>query len=510
MGLEASDIGRIFDICLHECEKDLITAQMIYYKDVSDFMVYSERFASEDKKDPLTAYQMLVFEQSEIHKQYVIEKMYGSPQQVEYKTRESGFRMLLEGMGKGTDVLCDLPAFYMPERLAGAFDILEKRDTESSKFGDYHYVVKEVITAKTIDDHHEHRGAFYNYLLGKIQQYTPPHFYLINRDHQETEIDYSNVEEDLKKMLKEINEIFEGKKVTTTYNACAWPWETYNNDKAVEMNDVSLVCGINTKIKGKLVAKKIRTLGDLVATTPADLAKIRGIGLKNAQKFHRKAKALADNDYSCIKPCKFQKEVTEIFLDFEGITEQLYCNVVVDIDYLMGAVVRTGGKAEYIPFVAHYLDEEGKMFDQFMKWLLQYKSYVIYHWSHHEMTHLEKLAGRYGFPKKTLSAIKSNMVDLSVAATSSFVFPTYKDNLKHIATYTGFSWKHADVDAKECIALYFQYVENPRGEKRALRKILDYNEDDCRALMHIKDWMQRNSCQEVKRLADTENWKEQE
>jgi len=130
--------------------------------------------------------------------------------------------MLLKGMNEGVSVLCGLPAFYLPEGLRGIFDVLERRDTAPSIFGPYHYVVKEIKLAKNIQKHHTYQAAFYNYILGKIQEYTPPVFYMINRDYEESEVDYDEAE--LLGMLEDIREILEGKEVSPTYGACEWPW----------------------------------------------------------------------------------------------------------------------------------------------------------------------------------------------------------------------------------------------------------------------------------------------
>ena len=69
-----------------------------------------------------------------------------------------------------------------------------------SIFGNYHYIVKEIKLARNIQNAHIFQAAFYNYLLGKIQGYTPNSFYLINRDLEETEQVYDETE--LRKKLK--------------------------------------------------------------------------------------------------------------------------------------------------------------------------------------------------------------------------------------------------------------------------------------------------------------------
>jgi len=90
-----------------------------------------------------------------------------------------------------------------------------------------------------------------------------------------------------------------------------------------------------------------------------------------------------------------------------------------------------------------------------------------------------------------------NLRDLHRDSISCFAFPTYSNGLKDIAKYMGYRWRHADVNALESIALYFQYVENPEVNKDTIQKVIDYNEDDCRATMLVKDWLERNLLSET-------------
>jgi uncharacterized protein len=63
----------------------------------------------------------------------------------------------------------------------------------------------------------------------------------------------------------------------------------------------------------------------------------------------------------------------------------------------------------------------------------------------------------------------------------------------------GYKWKHPDVNALESIALYFQYVENPDKNKDKMQKVIDYNEDDCRATMLVKDWLKRSASDNIEK-----------
>ena len=485
MALTLAEIDIIYTRCLLTSREDRITARTIYDYCVSPFMVHCDKFAPEDKKDTLTQYQQLLFDQGSTHETQVIETTYPEAEKLEYETPEEGFRMLLEGMNEGLGVLCGLPAFYLPEGLTGRFDVLERQDTAPSIFGQYHYVVKEIKLAKNIQKHHIYQVAFYNYLLGKIQGYTPPVFYVINRDYEESEMDYDEVA--LLAILEDIREIFNGKEVSPTYEACEWPWETYNNEEAIRRMDVSLASGVGPSLKQKLLEIGICTVEDLAKTATENLVKIKGIGEKTARKFSLNSRALISGHHICIGICEFPDKRTEIFLDLEGTGEQVSDEELVAMDYLIGVLTRE----EYIPFIAHKLDEEGEMFQRFIKWLLTQDDFVVYHWHHYERTHLERLAERYGLPGKTREVLFGNMRDLYRDAVSCFAFPTYGNGLKEVASYMGYTWKHADVNALESIALYFQYIEDPYKNKDKIKKVTDYNEDDCRATMLVKDWLER-------------------
>ena len=390
-------------------------------------------------------------------------------------------------MKNGSSVICGAPAFYLPEGLTGIFDVIEKRKGAPSIFGSYHYVVKEIKLARNMQNYHIYQGAFYNYLLGKMQGYTPLAFYFINRDHEELVIEYDK--DKLLEIVGSIREILKGAKVSPTYGACRWPWETYNDEEAIRTRDVSLVSGIGPSHKKRLSEEKILTVEDLASTSKDILLTMKGIGEKTATKFLNNSKALVTNKHIRIGQCTFPVKETEIFLDLEGTGEQVTEEELVAIDYLIGILVRKKGEQTYIPFVAHGLDQEEKMFNDFAEWILKQKEFIIYHWHNYERTHLEKMSQRHNLSRTKTEKIFENMRDLYKDAVSSFAFPTYGNGLKQIAAYIGHSWKHKDVNAMESMALYFQYVQDPIKNKDKLGKVIDYNKDDCVATLLIKDWL---------------------
>ncbi len=484
------DIDHLYSAYLTEGEKDRITSRTVFDYCISPFMVYCNKFAPQEKKDPISEFDQLLMEQGKVHEDQVLKEKYPGLEKAKFETLEDGFKLVLEAMEKGSTAISGAPVFYLPQGLMGVVDVLEKRTSAPSIFGKYHYVVKEIKLAKNIQNYHVFQGAFYNYLIGKIQGYTPPLFYLVNRDHEEFGQNYD--ENPLLEIISEIRAILNGKKVTPTYGSCKAPWETYNDEEAIKLRDISLVSGCGPSFKKRLLENGIGTFDELAKTSKDKLTAIKGIGDKTASKFLQNSNALVQGKHIRIGNCDgFPNRTTEIFLDLEGTGEQIGEEELIAMDYLIGVIIRKNAVAQYIPFLAEGLDKEGEMFHIFVDWISKQKDFIIYHWHNYERVHLQKMALRHNLQQAKVDLIFSNMRDLYKDATSTFAFPTYGNGLKEIAPYIGYKWKHQEVNAMESIAIYLQYVKDRKTNKEKIQKVIDYNNDDCEATLLIKDWLEK-------------------
>ena len=118
MAITSADIDSLYVKCMSSAGEERISARAIYNYCVSPFMVYCDKFGPEDKKDAITQYQELLFDQGKTHEIQVIEITYPEAEKLEYETPEEGFKVLLEEMNKGVNILCGLPAFYLPYQRA--------------------------------------------------------------------------------------------------------------------------------------------------------------------------------------------------------------------------------------------------------------------------------------------------------------------------------------------------------------------------------------------------------
>ena len=256
-------------------------------------------------------------------------------------------------------------------------------------------------------------------------------------------------------------------------------------------NTGSLIPGIGTAKRQDLVVAGFPTVSTLDSTDEHTLSKIRGIGPTTARKFITSAKAIRQS-----RPIQREQKPqiphakTQVFLDLEGTDSRIGADGLEVANYLIGALVRRHQQpATYLPFFASSFEEEEGNLRGFFEWAGSLEDALFFHWHHYERTHLQRMTGHYKPEQSQVLPVIDTLVDLSPITTKSFAFPTYGEGLKEVAKSLGFSWRQEDVNALASIALYFQYIDSGGTDIEAQQKILDYNEDDCRATMHVYDWL---------------------
>jgi uncharacterized protein len=453
---------------------------------ISPFMCWCRFFAPEEEKDPMPEYVKLLIERGNKHEQETVSQLYPGLVPIEFETWEEGFQIALDEFVKGVSVINNIPIFYLPENIIGKPDILERSDEHKSVFGNYCYIVKDIKSAKNIDDKHILPTALNNYIIGKIQGYIPHTFYVIDRDKNELPIPFDFYKQPLMNILEDVKEIIDGKTVTPTAGSLSYPWQNFGMKKAIELDDISLIPNIGKSKKQKLCSCGITTIDDMVKVNVSSL-NIKGIGTGSLETFKKCAICLKENRVMVLQKQKLPKHETEIYLDFEGTDVFVIDEEEVKIDYLIGLLVAEGNKEEYIPIIAKKLEDEEKVLKAFLKFIKTKKDFVIYHYSYYERTQLKKMFEKYGISMRIWMSIESRMIDLMKLVKNSIILPTYSYSLKEVARYLGFKWTDPNFDAQDSVALFIRYLEDKDEEK--LNKIIKYNEDDCRASKIVKEFL---------------------
>ncbi len=470
----------LFEKCLggKHRSKFTITGSTVLKYCISPFLVWCDAFAPPEERDPESRYMHLLFERGIQHEKNVRASLFKDAVEIPMLSFETGFKQVLDECKKGAKVLTGAPIFYLPEEIYGITDVIERRNDHSSVFGSHYYVVKEIKSAKHIKHEYVMQAAFYTYVIGRIQGYTPTKFYLINREQEESEYEYDLYKDELMQIIAGIKEVFNGRKVSPTAKACKWPWESFCNKSAIEQDDVSVVPNVGPVMKKKLNAAGIMTVKQL-ATQSLEV----DVPEPTLKKIQLSAQAFVDKKPIVLSKPKLLKSEVELFMDFEGTDELHTEEGMVKTDYLIGLLVKDKDGAHFRPFVAEALTDEGRMLHDFLAYMKKFPDAPIYHYGPYERTHMAALGQKY---KIDVSGILSRMVDVLSLVKRNVIFPTMTMSLKEVSKFLGFKYRGM-ADAQESIVLYLQFLETK--ERELLKRILDYNEDDVRATMLIKDYL---------------------
>jgi uncharacterized protein len=279
------------------------------------------------------------------------------------------------------------------------------------------------------------------------------------------------------------------------YN-CRSDWSTLQNKVAKERSDITLTWNVGPVLAKKLRELGVHTLSDLVRLDPKALRSIPGVGPKKTTQILNSAKAQATG-----RPIKVGKWTPsedrpelEIFLDLEGSGELFQDDPAWNCIYLIGLIPRGDGTENpYISFLAKTPEEEKVILNQFLDYLRQQtRRYRLYHWHHYEKTQLKKACERHALTELCESLVLPHLEDLSPAAQASYVLPTPGWSIKVVAPYFGFRWTQdsSEVDAMKSAMIWFKQAL-AGGNADSLDKVLQYNEDDCAAMIVVKDGFEK-------------------
>ncbi|MFT5329985.1 MAG: putative RecB family nuclease [Parasphingorhabdus sp.] len=261
-----------------------------------------------------------------------------------------------------------------------------------------------------------------------------------------------------------------------------------------EANDLTLIPGLGRAVRDSL-EEEFEDVAALAGIEPeAFITKsstpFKGVGAKTLIKFNERAKLLTDpNAKPYLKaPITLPRSSVELFFDIE-------VDPLRDITYLHGIVERRDGdnaSEKFIHFFAEDESEEAekKAFAQSYEYLTHDPEVTIWYYSKYERTIYRKLQARYPdvcSPEAIEELFNpARTVDLYYDVVFKVTeWPTNNHSIKTLAQYLGFEWRDNNPSGAASIEWFDQWVKT-RNEAVKTR-ILDYNEDDCRATRVLLD-----------------------
>jgi predicted RecB family nuclease len=271
-------------------------------------------------------------------------------------------------------------------------------------------------------------------------------------------------------------------------------WRRRCEDVLHETDDLTLIAELG-RAKRDVMFATFPNVASLAACDPANFingakTSFPGIGPETLQKYRARALLLTQPNARPYfrEPIELPTSEVEVFFDIEDDPMRGMC-------YLHGFVERRGGVNETERYIACVASEPTPVEEEAafrMAWAYLYglgNSARVYYYSKYERTAWKKLAGRYpgvcSVDEVEVLFSQEWMVDLLYDVVSKTEWPTNNRSIKTLAKYLGFRWRDSNPSGAASIEWYDQWVQSGNSEVR--QRILDYNEDDCRATRVLLD-----------------------
>ncbi len=178
----------------------------------------------------------------------------------------------------------------------------------------------------------------------------------------------------------------------------------------------------------------------------------------------------------------------DLFFDMEGDPLQ-----EGGLEYLFGIYTMTDGTPQFIDFWAHDRREEKEAFAQFIDFvsahLKKYPRAHIYHYAHYEPTAMKRLMSLHGIKEAQVDQLlrESRFVDLYQVIREAIRVSEPRYSIKNLETFY-MEKREGDVTNAGASIVFYEKWRQTRDED-LLKKIRDYNEDDCRSTYLLREWL---------------------
>jgi uncharacterized protein len=382
-------------------------------------------------------------------------------------------------------------------------DLLEARPLPAqaggkSELGDWHYVVYDIQSSLELRDENKFQLVFYSLILERLQGVRPQEAFIIDPNGNTRSFLVDDFVDQFYLTKEKIEKILEGEKPAPFLKSSCkrTPWYSLCFEGSKECNDVSLIFRISQADQRRLYDIGIKTVSQMADSDVNDLqSRLEDWSFDKIVRFNNQARALVSGEMLALKKSNFPQVRYEVYFDIES-------DPTKDIHYLFGLLVKDNesGSVEYKKFFADGKKEEPLIWKEFLDFLAELDDFVIYHYAYLERQVFDIFSLKYGASSGLISKFKENTVDLHEQTVESVVLPLYFYSLKDVAGYIGYKWDDPEAGGAESVVWYNEWLEtkdpakSPSGDRGAgdkiLKKILKYNEDDVRATMAIKEWLE--------------------
>ena len=263
--------------------------------------------------------------------------------------------------------------------------------------------------------------------------------------------------------------------------AAASPWRVYANKLMAQTKDLIMLPHLNTEMRQCLKINGLFTTDDVAHAPLAKLQEI--LEEPYATETYYNARAYLHNKPILRQSGHFPPPDKKYNLYFDFEATETFTKDNKSFVYLIGIWDKEQNK--YVSFVAKTPEEEINIFEQFYQYIQDFENTALYHWTEYEVRKMRKLAMVWTDKADHLNKLCDLCCDLKVCVNDAFYLPAPSFSLKAAAPAFGFNWRQDDCGAMDSMVYFTNWLKT--GDEKLLRKILMYNEDDCKAMLALEN-----------------------
>ena len=365
------------------------------------------------------------------------------------------------------------------------------KQSGKSIFGDWTYIPVNIKLGRRPKPEYKLIAAYHAQIIAAITGEFPPKSTLVLRQQNDYQI---NLEYWLPRMYDIVNDCIEmlvhqqTPEVFISRQRCSLcHWHGFCHNHAKSEQHLSLVPGITPKRYESLLDMGLDSLESIAAANQNQMAE--KIGKEIAIQLQQQVRSLLletpliRTNYNLQNNHQLPSNAIEFYFDIEAEPDR-------NLDYLLGilAIDRVNNTEEFYPFLAENIDQEEKIWQEFLEFVIAHPNVPIFHFSDYEIDTIKRLAGLYNTPYRETKALLNRCVDIHQWVTRSVILPVESYSLKSLANWLGFEWREAKAGGDQCVCWYDNWLRTQ--DSSLLDAILSYNEDDCYATYYLKYWLE--------------------
>jgi predicted RecB family nuclease len=271
--------------------------------------------------------------------------------------------------------------------------------------------------------------------------------------------------------------------------------------------DLSLVAGMRTDQRRKLVEAELGTIDALAAADPAarprDMSATTFTTLRAQAAIQVRQDETGEVGYEIIDAGVLAalppSSPGDVFFDMEG---DPYALGGSGLEYLFGAVTAEADEL-FTPFWAHSRAQEKRAFEEFVDFaaarLAEHPDAHVYHYAPYEVSALKRLAALHGTREEAVDSLlrAGALIDLYAVVRKALLVSQRSYSIKYLEPLYMPSARDGDVkNAVSSIEAYEEYLTLAQlGETEHAAEVLggisDYNEYDCVSTLRLFEFLHR-------------------